>query len=306
LDRDIADDRGTTAALCCAPAVARQLMVKIHQIYYLDQQRAFLDPAFIPYDNTENPRPQWAEYHVFRKEYASHPCPEGSHVGYVSWKFGAKARIPGQRFLDYVSANPGYDVYFINPFPIHLRLFKSVWEQGEYYHPGITRLSQAVLRRAGYAFDLAAMVNDESTLLYSNYWVGNRTFWDKYMKLAGDVEQVLEQGLTETERAFLLSAADRNAKLSHIAFILERLFSTLLLHDPGIKSRAYSYSYAELRGRYGPIRGTVTQLLPPRAQGAKRFFRLFLFVKDWVQNGPRWVWQRMVAGRAPGTGADRR
>jgi hypothetical protein len=261
-------------------------LIEIHQIYYLERQRAFLDPAFIPYDNTENPRPQWAETHVFRKEYASRPCPAGSHVGYLSWKFGAKTRIPGQRFADFVNDNPGYDVYFINPFPIHARLFKSVWEQGEYYHPGITRFSQAVVRRAGYAFDLAGMINDGSTLLYCNYWVGNRTFWDKYMKLSGDVADVLLHGLTEAERAFLDSFADHTQTLSHVAFVLERLFSTLLLHDPDIKYRAYRYSWAELRGRYGPVRGTVTHLLPQRPPGVRKLFRAGLILKDIVQRRP--------------------
>jgi hypothetical protein len=280
-------------------------MVKIHQIYYLDRQRAFLDPAFIPYDNRENLQPQWAEYHVFRKEYASHPCPADSHVGYVSWKFGAKTRIPGQRFLDFATDNPGYDVYVINPFPIHARLFKSVWDQGEHYHPGITPFAEAVIRRAGYAFDLAAMINDGSTLAYCNYWVGNRTFWDKYMKLSGDVEDVLQHRLSEEERAFLNSFADYTKTLSHIAFVLERLFSTLLLYDPDIKYRAYRYSNAELRVRHGPIRGTLIRLLPERVQWAKRLFVVPLVVKETVQRALRWARQWWLARHAARTGSHR-
>lgn len=273
-------------------------MVKIYQIYYLDRQRAFLDPAFIPYDNRENLRPQWAEYHVFRKEYASHPCPADAHVGYVSWKFGAKTRIPGRRFIDFVNDNPGYDVYFINPFPMHARLFKSVWHQGEHYHPGITAFAQAVVRRAGHAFDLTAMINDGSTLANCNYWVGNRTFWDKYIKLTGDVEEVLQHQLTQEEHAFLISFADYTKTLSHIAFVLERLFSTLLLHDPDIKYRAYRYSNAELRARYGPVGGTLTRLLPERLQRAKWLFRVPLVVKETVQKGLRWARQWWVTRNA--------
>lgn len=280
-------------------------MLEIHQIYYLDRQRAFLDPAFIPYDNTENLRPQWAEYHVFRKEYASRPCPADAHVGYVSWKFGAKTRIPGQRFVDFVNDNPGYDVYFINPFPMHGRLFKSVWAQGEYYHPGITPFAQAVVRRAGYAFDLAAMINDDSTLLYCNYWVGNRTFWDKYMKLTGDVAQVLQDGLTPAELAFLNSFADYTKTLSHIAFVLERLFSTLLLHDPDIKYRAYRYSNAELKGRYGPVRGTLVRLLPEGSHPAKSLFRVPLMIKETAQRIMRGVRQWWAARHAARTESHR-
>lgn len=271
-------------------------MVKIHQIYYLDRHRAFLDPAFIPYDNTENLRPQWAEYHVFRKEYASRPCPPDSLVGYVSWKFGAKTRVPGQRFLDFVNDNPGHDVYFINPFPLHAKLFRSVWDQGEHYHPGITPFSQAVIRRAGYAFDLAAMINDESSLAYCNYWIGNRAFWDKYIKLTDAVEDVLQHRLAPEELAFLNSFADYTKTLSHIAFVLERMFSTLLLHDPDIKYCAYRYSNPELRARYGPVRGTLTRVLPGRLQQAKWLFRVPLVVMEAAQRGLRWA-RRSLAGR---------
>jgi hypothetical protein len=281
-------------------------MLQIHQIYYLERQRPLLDPAFIPYDNTENLRPQWAEYHVFRKEYASNPCPAGGHVGYLSWKFGAKTRISGKRFADFITDNPGYDVYFVNPYPIHARLFKSVWEQGEFYHRGILRFSQAVMRRAGYAFDLGAMVNDGSTLLFCNYWVGNRTFWDKYMKLAADVEDVLLHRLTEAEQAYLQSTADHTRQtLSHVAFIVERLFSTLLLHDRDIKHRAYEYSPAELRARHGPVRGTLIRLLPERPQGQKRLLRVPLVIKATVQGAIRGVQRRRLARAAAASEADR-
>jgi hypothetical protein len=257
-------------------------MLEIHQIHYLDSQRPFLDSAFLPYDNAENPRPQWAEYHVFEKEYAAHPCPPGGYVGYLSWKFGTKTRLPGKRFVDFIRDNPGYDVYFVNPYPLHARLFKSVWEQGDFYHPGILRFSQTIIRRAGYAFDLSSMVNDDSTLLFCNYWVGNRLFWDRYMRLASDVERVLLHGLTDEEQAYLHSTADlRRETLSHIPFILERLFSTLLLHAPDIKYRAYTYSPAELRTRYGPVRGTLFRLLPQRLQ--KKLVRMPLEIKAQVQ-----------------------
>jgi hypothetical protein len=53
------------------------MAVCIHQIYYDDAQRPALDPAFLPYDNRANPRPEWREYHVFRTEWLAGRCRAG-------------------------------------------------------------------------------------------------------------------------------------------------------------------------------------------------------------------------------------
>jgi hypothetical protein len=274
-------------------------VVKIHQIYYLDSQRPFLDPAFIPYDNRENARPQWAEYHVFQKEYAARPCPDGEYLGYFSWKFGAKTRLSGRRFIKFIAESPGADVYFVNPYPLHGRLFKSVWEQGEFYHPGILRFSESIIRRAGYAFDLTSLVNDDSSLLFCNYWVGNNTFWNRYMRFASDVERVLLNELTPAEQAFLHSTADLERKtLSHIPFILERLFSTLVPNAPDLTYRAYRYSAADLRARYGAVRGTLFRLLPERPPGMQRLIRVPLLLKAQVTKPIRALRRRrLIRGR---------
>ena len=143
-----------------------------------------------------------------------------------------------------------------------------MWEQGEFYHPGILRFSESIIRRAGYPFDLASLVNDDSSLLFCNYWVGNRTFWDRYMQFAGDVERVLLNELTSDEQAFLHSTADLERKtLSHIPFILERLFSTLVLNAPDIRHLAYTYSAADLQG---PLRGHSRHLVPTSCRRARQ------------------------------------
>jgi hypothetical protein len=125
--------------------------VTINQIYYLPSQLPLLDPAFTPYDNTANENREFAEYHIFEKEYNAGKIANDALTGYVSWKFGDKTRLQGSQFLKFIAANPGYDVYFINPFPMQMKFFKNLWLQGEFYHPGILELSQRIFERAGYA-----------------------------------------------------------------------------------------------------------------------------------------------------------
>ena len=88
---------------------------QIYQIFYKTEQRPHLEKDFIPYDNTANPRPEWCEYYVFREAYNKGLCSCGP-TGFLSWKFHEKTGLNGQAFHKLIKENPGYDVYFINPF----------------------------------------------------------------------------------------------------------------------------------------------------------------------------------------------
>ena len=157
------------------------MAVRIHQIYYDDAQRAALDPAFIPYDNRTNPRPEWREYHVFRTEWLAGRCGAGDVTGFLSWKFGAKTGIAGRAFVEFVERHPGHDVYFVNPSRVEPRPFTGIWQQAEVHHPGIIGLAQRIFDRVGVAVDLATLEQPREQVLFCNYWAGTRRFWDDYM-----------------------------------------------------------------------------------------------------------------------------
>ena len=221
----------------------------VNQIYYLPSQLPLLDPAFTPYDNTANENREFAEYHIFEKEYNAGKIVEGALTGYLSWKFAYKTRVAGSRFLQFVAENPGYDVYFINPFPMQVKFFKNLWLQGEFCHPGILELSQRIFERAGYAIELAAEVQTKKTALYCNYWVGTHGFWNTYMAFLNPIIEVLRYRLSESEKQKLHSIADHGNNFSYIAFIIERAFSTLIYHNKSIRYLAYPYSYSDIRQR---------------------------------------------------------
>src|SRR5262245_13193413 len=136
------------------------MSIGIHQIYYDRAQIEKLDPAFLPYDNTKNENREWAEYHIFEHEYKKQTFRRFDYTGFFSWKYLQQSRIPGERFLGFIRENPGADVYFLNPFPMEELLFRNVWRQGEFYHPGITAFAQRILSRLGYDLDLATWPED--------------------------------------------------------------------------------------------------------------------------------------------------
>src|SRR4051812_20784285 len=105
------------------------MKIKAYQIYFDPQQVAGLDPAFVPYDNSGSPEKDEREFYVFQKEYHEGHIRPDEWTGFLSWKFQAKSGIRGSDFLKYCHANPGHDVYFVNPFPIKVCL-GNVWKQG--------------------------------------------------------------------------------------------------------------------------------------------------------------------------------
>jgi hypothetical protein len=156
--------------------------IKIYQNFFRDDQIAVLDPDFVPHDWRHNPHPEFRETIVFLEAHRLGRYLEAEHVGIVSWKFGQKTGITGRQFREFIERNPGFDVYFINPFPQECHSHFNVWTQGEYNHPGLSELARNLFETAGSKVNLERLGrNDSRTALYCNYWVGNKVFWDAYI-----------------------------------------------------------------------------------------------------------------------------
>ncbi|MEY4352050.1 MAG: hypothetical protein RLZZ609_291 [Cyanobacteriota bacterium] len=222
--------------------------LSVYQIYFAPEQLAGIDSRFIPYDNSASPRPDEHEFYVFQKEYHSGRTQDGFH-GYLSWKFREKTGIGGAEFLDFCMMNPGYDVYFINPFPIEI-CFGNIWEQGEMWLPGMSRLAQELFDHCGYTINLSQMPRRLSTTAFCNFWVGSPKFWDQYMDFCLPLYNFLLTNPQHSLAKAVLDPADPGRKASYFAFIFERLFTTLLNFTSGISYAAYTFSRRELARRY--------------------------------------------------------
>jgi hypothetical protein len=224
------------------------MLIKIRQSYHKKEQASYLDTSFIPMDNSVNQNPRLREYRFFLEHHQEGRHREADYSGIVSWKFNQKAKIEGGTFIDFIKNKPGYDVYFINPYPQEVYLFKNVWLQGESHHPGMLEFTQKIMRKLNYNIDLKNIENTHETALYCNFWVGNAVFWDEYMKFTQAIFHHLHDGLSDEERRFINQPADpaRDATATYFSFIMERLFSTLLIYNKNIKALAYKYPFVEL------------------------------------------------------------
>lgn len=261
--------------------------IKIFQIYFKKSQHDGLSKRFTPYFKQENEEIEWREYWTFRKNYRTAIASKGL-TGYVSWKFEDKSRVPAEKFLKFIENNPGFDVYYINPFPLDGLLFDSVWDHGDFYHSDLTKFTSLLLKKAGYELDIMHQKNTPAQTAYSNYWVGNSKFWKMYMDFTYPMERYIRTRLTDEENKFMSTIADNGSNCSYIPFILERMFTTFLVTHPDIKALSYSYDKADIENRYsGSGRRVYSLLVNPhfRESPIGKLMRLFLIRARMFRNG---------------------
>lgn len=237
--------------------------VKIHQIFFDPAQRVGLDPAFLPYDNCSNPRPELREFYVFAQAVKSGLVDQADYTGLFSWKFYEKTGLLGEAVKSFIQKNQGYDVYIINPM-IHDLRFRNVWVQGEQYHTGMIAMTEALLRELGFKVDLKQLRMGAKTMAYCNYWVATPQFWHAYFEFLQSCYRVISETYSDEQRQQMFQRADRKIDASYFPFIVERLFSTYLLQNPQWRVCSYRFSMAELWHRYRPTRWRQWLLRPLR------------------------------------------
>src|ERR1700733_2169481 len=147
--------------------------IGIHTICHAPGMVEAVDPAFLPFDVTAEPQAErrgTAHMLTFWRQGGHREYP-GS--GLLSPKFSAKTGIDGNVFTDFIASNPGYDVWFINPYPHYFYLSYNIWEHGELWYPGLCQRAAQIFAAAGINMDLAGFPRSTpGTLLFSNIWAG--------------------------------------------------------------------------------------------------------------------------------------
>jgi hypothetical protein len=226
------------------------MKLDIHQIYFAQEQEAALDPAFIPLPNLENPFPERREFYLFEQFHRGGAHYKADLSGLFSHKFGQKTGVSGETFIAWVKSNPGYDTYFINPFPDTVYWSFNVWEQGEKSHTGLIKLAQQAFDALGYTIDLKKFPRtDLQTTCFSNFWIATPAFWDAFMAFALPVyHHMLEE--PHTTEYFKNTYHDSEAEM--FPFIMERLFSTFIALRPEYKVLSFPVNLT-LKGRSAKV-----------------------------------------------------
>ena len=211
--------------------IVEQRTYNIFQIFYNDHSKETLDSAFIPYNNTIPVKEHEFEYGVMRNLYLNKELfkNDNKYAGVLSWKFKQKTGIEGKQIVQWLEDNKGYDVYFINPWPEHSYLNFNSWHQGEYCHPGLISLTENLFKKANLNIDIRTNRNTIDTLCYCNYWIANKKFWTSYMNYCEKLYTAMHIVDKETKKLLYDIQADVQINSAFFSFIMERMFSTVLL-----------------------------------------------------------------------------
>lgn len=237
-------------------------MTTIFQLYYKPEQVQHLDPEFTPYNNTTNPRPELREWYIWDKEYETN-CNDGlDYWGYVSWKFKEKTGLTGVQVHEFIAANPGYDVYLINPCIANEAVFANNWEQGDLYHPNISQIGNTFLQKIGYLdYDVKGVLLDRTRTTFANYIVGSRKFWDLFMEFSRQLFTEADKDPVFNHQVFGagLSNYAHDKSLPMFTFLIERLIPTFIdLHN--LRACPYVYTQDTVLPKYHPYFGDIMAL----------------------------------------------
>lgn len=208
---------------------------QIWQILFNQDQRARLDTAFTPLDNSQYPA-ETQEFAVFQRLVGSGATAQFPVWGALSWRFGEKTGMSGHNLLSVVQQSPDVDVFYMNPFPHIEALFVSPWWHGEVAHPEFLDVSSAFLEAAGLDGSDLHRLTAARDFSMCNYFVGGPRFWQSYLPFVEQALQRADLNMPPDLRAKMHSVDADWRKLHHastyIPFILERLF-TVFLHTQG-------------------------------------------------------------------------
>lgn len=203
--------------------------IKIFEPIYKENQ-VLSESDFFPLVRKNNIRPEWREFQILIDIYRQKKYLESDFVGVFSPKFNLKCKIKASQFIDFISANPNKDVYFINPFPQIPYWSFNVWMQGECAHPGLCSIAQKLFDICNINLRIDNVPrHGPDILLYSNFWVGSPKFWEIYVGgWLSPIAEFLENNPNHPVARAVMEQTTHTDPAPFLPFIIERLFSTFL------------------------------------------------------------------------------
>jgi len=202
-----------------------------YELIYEPNQKPNLSEGFLPFDSSDVNRPELREITGFRKFAETGIWKDHELSGLFSPKFLQKSGITADSFRDFISSNPGYDVYLFHPFPKELSIANHFLELAEYEHPGIESiLSKVWISLFGTELPKILLPDEGDICCHCNYFVASQLFWEGYSEFISGFCHLLESDVGKELLGFTpytLSKGD-DIELPIAAFVFERCLSHYL------------------------------------------------------------------------------
>jgi hypothetical protein len=200
----------------------------LFQFFHDALSRAHLEPEFTPLDNTRCERPDLPDYWPIRTVLQTHTFADDELLGFFSDRFAARTALTGQQVVDCV-AGFGGDILSFSPDFEQIACHPNSFVQAEEACPGFLDVAHDTLQALGIELDLRTLMQDQTRIIFSNYFVAQYRWWRQWLALAERVVQIADTpgsalGARLNARAGRPGAAAESMK----SLLLERLVSVLL------------------------------------------------------------------------------
>ncbi len=213
---------------------------ELYQIAYSDATLLSVRAPFRPLDNLKNERPDWQEYWPIRRFLLSQTLDEERLYGFFSPRFSEKTGLDATQLQQFVLENAAEaDVITFSPQPDMGAFFLNVFEQNELFDPGFMAAAQAFVDHLGLKVNLATLIMDSRTTVFSNYLVARPRFWRAWLDLNERLFALCETVSASGLQAALLQPTNYRG-LQRKVFLSERIASLILALDSSYRIKPYN------------------------------------------------------------------
>ena len=225
-----------------SPGTTKPRAIELRQICYSPQTLSELPEGMLALDYQDNARPDWREYWPIRQFLLNNVLADDTLYGFFSPKFGYKTGLGSADVQAFIHQDSGlHDAYFFSPFWDLSSFFINIFEQGDFFHPGLTQASQKFVDSIGLSTPVKFQVTHSQNTVFCNYIVANKTFWLKWLSLGERLFFAAEHPEADPQLQALLKddTTYGEQRLPLKVFLLERLATLLLLNEPALKAKGY-------------------------------------------------------------------
>lgn len=199
-------------------------------IYYDDRSRAMLPECCHGIDNSNPGEHGWFEFLPILNTLESLEIKEDCFYGFFSPNFPLKTGLSIEATLEIVRQQGAlHDVFIANYCWDQTAYFANIWEQGDFWHPGLLQWTQKFIDAAYPGIDVSRLVGHSYNTVASNYVIARGAFWKIWQSIARSFLLFLnshEEGRKLRKRKTSY-ASDANQQLM-VVFIQERFASLIL------------------------------------------------------------------------------
>jgi hypothetical protein len=223
-----------------APSKTKDLL-KIYQIFYDPVSRAQLDPGFFPLNNAYSKTPELYELSVIREYFSRYALDNETWYGFFSPKFQLKTGLNASDVKRFYNCHKDdNEVMLFSSGWEQITYFRNVFEQAEFWHPGIKAIAKQFFQKINYPVDLDGLVTCQQTSVFSNYFIAKGIFWRDWLALADQLIRCVGDRQTALSRSLRrpFPYGQEGGSVSVAVFLQER-FATLLLCSNRYRCIAY-------------------------------------------------------------------